>query len=88
MGVNHKRIQRKLLAQENLTYEKAYTGCVSREASERNAIKLQNSRAALTRPLPIVPPISEEKVLYTASWKPSKGTTITCYHCRGAHLAS
>ena len=90
-GVNHKGIQRKLLAQEKLTYENAYALALSVEVSEKDAVKLQNSRPVPTRPLPPVPmdpSASEEKVHYSASWKPRKGATVTCYRCGGAHLAT
>ena len=90
-GVNHKGIQRKLLAQEKLTYENAYALALSVEVSEKDAVKLQNSRPVPTRPLPPVPTdpsASEEKVHYSASWKPRKGATVTCYRCGGAHLAT
>ena len=66
-GVNHKGIQRKLLAQENLTYENAYALALSVEVSKKDAVKLQNSRPVPTRPLPTVsldPSASEEKVHY------------------------
>ena len=54
-GVNHKGIQRKLLAQEKLTYENAYALALSVEVSEKDAVKLQNSRPVPTRPLSPVP---------------------------------
>ena len=90
-GVNHKGIQRKLLAQEKLTYENAYALALSVEVSEKDAVKLQNSRPVPTCPLPTVPmnpSASEEKVHYSASWKPRKGATVMCYCCGGAHLAT
>lgn len=87
-GVNHKGIQRKLLAQEDLTYDKAYALALSVEASEKDAVKLQNSKPGLARPLPTDLPASEEKVYYTASTKPRRGATVTCYRCGGAHLAT
>ena len=64
---------------------------LSVEVSERDAVKLQNSKPALTCPLPTPPTDSsapEEEVHYTASLKPKKGTTVTCYRCGGAHLAT
>ena len=90
-GVNHKGIQCRLLAQENLTYENAYALALSVEVSEKDTVKLQNSRPVPMSPLPTVstdPSTSEEKVHYSASWKPRKGTTVTCYRCGGAHLAT
>ena len=41
--------------------------------------------------LPTAPtdsPDPEEEVHYTASLKPKKGTTVMCYRCGGAHLAT
>ena len=90
-GVNYKGIQHKLLAQENLTYENAYTLALSVQVSKKDIVKLQNSRPVPTHPLPTVPTdpsASEEKVHYSAFWKPRKGATVTCYRCGGAHLAT
>ncbi len=43
-GVNHKGIQRKLLSQNELTYDKAYALTLSIEASEKDAEKLQSGK--------------------------------------------
>ena len=50
------------------------------EVSEKDAVKLQNSRPVPERPLPTVPmdpSASEEKGHYSASWNPRKGATVT-----------
>ena len=59
-GVNHKGIQRKLLAEADLTYELAYSLALAIEASERDAAALQptpivNPADAL-QPTPVVNP--------------------------------
>ena len=43
-GVNHDTIQRKLLAETDLTYEKAYTLAQAIEASERDTLDLKGSK--------------------------------------------
>ena len=75
-GVNHNGIQRKLLGEKDLTYDKAYALALSVETSERDAAILQSA------------PASEEKVCYTAPPKPSQGGAVSCYRCGGAHLAT
>jgi len=50
-GVNHKGITRKLLAEANLTYEKAFSLAQMMEAAERDSKKFENRR-----PTPLSPP--------------------------------
>ncbi len=89
-GVNHAGIQRKLLAEKNLTYDKAVTLTTTIEASERDS---RNLRDASQKPNP-------ESINYQATggvrnagggWKKTpdnpKPDAITCYRCEGPHLA-
>ena len=70
-GVNHDTIRRKLLAETDLTYEKAYTLAAAIEAFESDTLDLKgnnNSNAPLL-PLP--------GVNYTRIFKHSKGRILS-----------
>ena len=83
-GVNHDTIQTRLLAEKDLTYEKALEIAQAVEAAETNSKILKNGS-------------SNSTVLFSTSdttgagrlKKPptSKTTTPTCYRCGGPHLA-
>ena len=92
-GVNHAGIQRKLLAEKDLTYDKAVSLATSIEASERDSRNLRAGKA------------SPENVNYQAAGTGAAGArntgggvkkpqeqsfkqgSITCYRCGGPHLA-
>ena len=86
-GVNHDTIQRKLLAETDLTYEKAYTLAQAIEASERDTLDLKGSKNSSAPLLPL------PEVNYSRTFKHSKGKiptkrgNPTCYRCGGPHLA-
>ena len=86
-GVNHDTIQRKLLAETDLTYEKAYTLAQAMEASERDTLDLKGSKNSSAPLLPL------PEVNYSRTFKHSKGKiptkrgNPTCYRCGGPHLA-
>ena len=93
-GVNHKGIQRKLLAEADLTYDRAYSLAQMVEASERDSKKLEKPQGQDT-PLTAT---SEHELHYSCSGmsqrsQPArsaghiKGPTVSCYRCGGAHLA-
>ena len=88
--VNHKGIQRKLLAEKDLTYDKAMTLATAIEAAERDSRNLRGTKQ------------DPENVNYqtqgaknstsggkrrTADPTKQQGTTVTCYRCGGPHLA-
>ena len=94
-GVNHKGIQRKLLAQTDLTYETAYALAISMESSEQDAkrdAKILVKQQSTPIP-PLTSPVREE--VHYAQPTRQKGTNrqntpqspISCYRCGGAHLA-
>ena len=86
-GVNHDTIQHKLLAETDLTYEKAYTLAQAIEASERDTLDLKGSKNSSAPLLPL------PEVNYSRTFKHSKGKiptkrgNPTCYRCGGPHLA-
>ena len=95
-GVNHKGIQRKLLAESDLTYDRAFALAQVVEASERDAKALER---APSQPDTQTSTFKEQEVHHTQtvpdSRKPLAGTTqgkgnrstISCYRCGGPHLA-
>ncbi len=101
-GVNHRGIQRKLLAETGLTYESAYTLALAAEASERDAEALQRSTKSVTSvetpaatplavhqvslPAPLSPAATRSSTTSTSTNEISK-PPITCYHCGGLQLA-
>ena len=96
-GVNHKGIQRKLLAQSDLTYEKAFALAQSVEASDRDAKVLEKQHSTdVEKQQTSSPPLmstttttASEEVHYSTTSR--KGTEhlppVSCYRCGGAHLA-
>ena len=101
-GVNHRGIQRKLLAEADLTYDRAYSLALAAEAAERDAEALQTSPSvnpAVTHaPLPVYhvsPPVPPSQSAPTPAPSPdghkdskaAAATPISCYHCGGSHPA-
>ena len=77
-GINDQRLQRRLLAEPNLTYTKAFELAQATEAADRNAKDLQEKAAG----------IHAVRKLDKAEG-PRRGTsTATCYRCGGKHLAA
>ena len=82
-GVNHAGIQRKLLAQADLTFETAYTLALSVEASERDTKTLGKQGMEHA-----TPPATPGMVNYTGhSKQPMHQFRITCFRCGAPHLA-
>jgi hypothetical protein len=48
-GVNDQRVQRRLLAEADLTFQKAYDIAITMEAAERNARELQGDSSSSRR---------------------------------------
>ena len=74
-GINHEGIQRKLLAEKSLDFDKAYALALSIElaAAERDSKDLRN-------------PPTPQLVQYQASGNPPKLDAVTCYRCGGTSL--
>ena len=86
-GVNHDTIQRKLLAEPDLTYEKAYTLAQAIEASERDSLDLKGSKNS-SAPLLPWPGVNYSRTFKHSKGKiPTKRGNPTCYRCGGPHLA-
>ena len=86
-GMNHSTIQRKLLAETDLTYEKAYTLAHAIEASERDTLHLKGCKTSSSPLLPL-PGVNYSRTFKHYKGKiPSKGENPTCYRCGGPHLA-
>ena len=92
-GVNHKTIQKRLLSERDLTYEKAYSLAQAIEAAERDAENLKPG--AVGTSTTDTSTTREQQVLYNQGKKgdkvpfpppPSNGGK-TCYRCGGNHLA-
>ncbi|XP_026176653.1 zinc finger CCHC domain-containing protein 9 [Mastacembelus armatus] len=79
-GINDERIQRRLLAEENLTFEKALSIAVSVEAANKNAQDLQNPNTS----------VKCFKVNNNAEAPGAKGESApSCYRCNGTkHVAA
>ena len=74
-GINHQGIQRKLLAEKSLDFDKAYALALSVEAAEKDSKDLQS------QPQPQI-------LQYQTQSTPPKPTSVTCYRCGGPHLAT
>ena len=86
-GINHEGIQRKLLAEKDLTYQSAYDLAISIETAERDSSQIKKSASGGTTP---------EKPLHFLKARGGKaaaaGTTkfkgpVVCFRCGGPHLA-
>ena len=83
-GVNHEVIQRKLLAEKDLDYEKALTLALSIETAERDTVQLKGDK-----PPPEQVHFSEDAAGKHPPRRPfGEGRTPTCYRCGGPHLAN
>ncbi len=85
-GVSHETIQKRLLGEKDLTYDRAYTVALAIEAAERDTKNLK-AGARGTEDL------SQHQVLYQGKGKPPDippvlGSGKACYRCgAGNHLA-
>ena len=86
-GINHEGIQRKLLAEKDLTYQSAYDLAISIETAERDSSQIKKSASGGTAATP-------EKPLHFLKSRGGKatGTTkfkgpVVCFRCGGPHLA-
>ena len=80
-GVNHRGIQRRLLAESALTYETAFKLAQAVEASEKETKLLAGNKSE-------VPLHTEKELNYTRTSSRPKGDQISCYRCGGPHLAT
>ena len=93
-GVNHKGIQRRLLAETDLSYDRAYSLALAAEASERDAEALQSTSVEKPAgtPVPVyyvsprAPPAATPPSSSSSADKDAK-PLITCFRCGGPHLA-
>ena len=79
-GVAHEGIQRKLLAEKNLTYERAFSMAQMVETAEKDSLQLKKGRTP------------SEEVHFSAQQptpegKHTKSFPPTCYRCGGPHRA-
>ena len=83
-GVNHQGIQRKLLAESDLTYSSALKLAKTVEASERDAQKLGAGAVnqKVSQPQPDLP-----NNFTTSTTGGANRPKISCYRCGGPHLA-
>ena len=91
-GVNHDTIQTRLLAEKELTFQKALDLSQAVEAAEKNSKLLQNSKPAESQS-------DQGKLNYTKRGQKTSSSTgsgaasgsgkgpIVCYRCGGPHLA-
>ena len=91
-GINHEAIQRKLLAEKDLTYESSYQLAQSIETAERDSRHIKGAGSSTTasteKPLNITKPAKPMKTHKTPdSANPPQGQ-IMCYRCGGPHLAT
>ena len=84
-GVNHDGIQKKLLAEKELDFDKAYSVAVAIEVAERDT---KNLKAERSHSNPVLYSHSKERGKSSTKMSPSKSKgEITCYRCGGNHLA-
>ena len=85
-GVNHDGIQKKLLAEKELDFDKAYSVAVAIEVAERDT---KNLKAERTHGNPVLYSHSKERGKSSIKMSPSKNKgEIMCYRCGGNHLAN
>ena len=97
-GVNHSGIQRKLLSEANLTYDRAYELAQSVEASERDSKELRDKPLGRDETAAHVAPEHELHYSTSADARVSSGSSrtgqsknagaVTCYRCGRPHLAT
>ena len=88
-GVNHAGIQRKLLAQADLTYETAYTLALSVEASDRDTKTLEKQQHADQPPtLPVTDAVHFTSAKPKPTSRSPSSASIHCFRCGGPHLAT
>ena len=83
-GVRDKRIQQRLLAEPELTFQKARELALAAETAARNSQDLQASKTSITRAELLLKIQSQRKTLKSST--DADGTTA-CYHCGGNHFA-
>ena len=84
-GVNHEGIQRKLLTEKDLTYEKALEISLTMETAEKGSKDLKTSDKP-NPPGDLHYTSQKSRQQRAADAKPP--STTTCYRCLGKHLAS
>ena len=85
-GVNHDGIQKKLLAEKELDFDKAYSVAVAIEVAERDT---KNLKAERSHGNPVLYSHNKERGKSSMKMSPSKNKgEIICYRCGGNHLAN
>ena len=85
-GVNHDGIQKKLLAEKELDFDKAYSVAVAIEVAERDT---KNLKAERSHGNPVLYSYNKERGKSSMKMSPSKNKgEIMCYRCGGNHLAN
>ena len=88
-GVSHDTIQPRLLAEKDLTYEKAIEIAQAVEAAEKNTkiIKNGNGKQSIHYAGTATSKQADKKVPVKRSSQEQNRDPITCYRCGGPHLA-
>ena len=86
-GVNHEGIQRKLLSEKNLTYEKAWEIALTMETAEKGTKDLKTQDATGMQKGILYTPHQKPKQ-QPASGRNKRQSAVTCYRCLGEHLAN
>ncbi len=90
-GVSHEGIQKRLLAEKNLTYEKATELALAIESAERDTKDIKRSHPPMHKPVlynrSTATPSSKGDTPAKGDDKPKGTRTVTCYRCGGDHLA-
>ena len=85
-GINHDGIQKKLLAEKELDFDKAYSVAVAIEVAERDT---KNLKAERSRGNPVLYSHNKERGKSSMKMSPGKNKgEIMCYRCGGNHLAN
>ena len=87
-GVNHDGIQRKLLSEKDLTYDRAYELSMAVEAAERNTKDLKISRPATSSVNGQFDNVHYSAFSPMKSSSQSTNSSVSCYCCGNAHLAN
>jgi len=86
-GVNHEGIQRKLLAEKNLTYEKASEIALTMETVEKGTKDLKANDTIVAQKEIHYTPIQKSKQR-VATGRSKSQSAGKCYRCLGDHLAN
>ena len=87
-GVNHKGITNRLLAEKELTFDKALEVAQAMESAERDTQQLQSTLTQHTQEVHHSTTLQKPKKQPTANPNQGASPRIACYRCGGHHLAS